>query len=72
MTKERLEMTPREWLLLQRLERLRRAVDDMSDGEVEEIHSRSIERGTYEQYAELERAIGKRWEPGEKKKTKES
>ena len=51
---ERLEMTPREWLLLQRLERLRCAVDDMSEGESEEIHSRSIERGTYEQKGQLE------------------
>ena len=54
-------MTPREWLLQQRLERLRRAVDDMSEDEADEMHSRSIERGTYEQYAELERAIGKKW-----------
>lgn len=53
-------MTPREWLLSQRLERLRRAVDDMDDSE--EVHSRSIEHSTYEQYAELERAIGRRWE----------
>lgn len=65
-------MTPREWLLHQRLERLRRAVDDMSDGEAEEIHSRSIERNTYDQYAELERAIGRRWETAEKKKTDDS
>ena len=55
-------MTPREWLLLQRLERLRRAVDDMSDEDVSEVHTRSIERGTYDQFAELERAIGKKWE----------
>jgi len=55
-------MTPREWLLLQRLERLRRAVDDMSESDASEIHTRSIERGNYEQYAELERTIGKKWE----------